>query len=77
MPLVCRDVSELLTEYSEGKLGLRRWIGVRWHLVLCPMCQAFLAQLQATRALVAKTPLPTDAAAEAEALARRATPPGA
>jgi hypothetical protein len=41
------------------------------------MCQAFLAQLQATRALVAKTPLPTDAAAEAEALARRATPPGA
>jgi anti-sigma factor ChrR (cupin superfamily) len=76
MPLVCRDVSELLTEYSEGKLGLRRWIGVRWHLHICPMCQAFLAQLQATRGIVAKTPLPTDAAAEAAALAQRGPPPG-
>ncbi len=74
--LVCRDVSELLTDYTEDKLGLRRWVGVRWHLTICPMCRAFLAQLRATRGIVAKTPLPADEAAEAHALTRRPAPPG-
>lgn len=72
--LVCRDVSEMLTDLTEGKLGLRQWVGVRWHLHLCPMCRAFLAQLQATRAIVARTPLPTDAEAESRALASRPAP---
>lgn len=75
--LVCRDVSELLTDYTEGRLGLRRWAGVRWHLHICPMCRAFLAQLEATRSVVARTTLPADEAGEAEALAHRPAPPGA
>jgi hypothetical protein len=74
--LVCRDVSELLTDYTEGKLGLRRWAGVRWHLLLCPMCRAFLAQLRATRGIVAGTAVPADETAEARVLARRPAAPG-
>lgn len=69
--LVCRDVSELLTEYTEGKLGLRRWAGVRWHLHLCPMCRAFLEQLRATRGMVGRAGLPADPEGEARALAQR------
>ena len=72
--LVCRDVAELLTDYTEGRLGARRWIGVRWHLHICPMCRAFLAQLQATREIVARVGLAADPAGETRALAARGGP---
>ncbi len=69
--LACRDVSELMTDYMERRLGARRWIGVSWHLRLCPMCRAFLEQLRATRAVLAGLALPADVPAEARALAQR------
>ncbi len=79
MPLVCRDAAEMMTDYTEGRLGVTRWVSLRWHLKICPMCRAFLAQLRATREIVGKTELPADAAGEAQALAQRppagATPP--
>ncbi len=74
--LVCSDVSEMLTEYTEGALGARKWAGVRWHLAFCPMCRAFLAQLRATRSVLARVRLPADAQGEARALALRERPGG-
>jgi hypothetical protein len=28
----CRDMTELATDYAEGALSWRQWLGVRWHL---------------------------------------------
>ncbi len=75
LPLVCRDAAEMMTDYTEGRLGVTRWVSLRWHLHICPMCRAFLAQLRATREIVGKTELPADEAGEARALARRPAPP--
>lgn len=69
--LVCRDVSEMLTDYTEGTLGARRWVSVRWHLALCPMCRAFLLQLRATRSILPRIHLPADEEGEARAMAQR------
>ncbi|MDE2333401.1 MAG: hypothetical protein KGK10_02560 [Rhodospirillales bacterium] len=71
--LVCRDVSEMLTDLTERKLGPRQWLGVRWHLRICPMCRAFLAQLRATSGVLAGLELPADPPAEERALAQRPT----
>lgn len=52
--LHCRDVAALATEYSEGKLSRTRRIALRFHLLMCSGCRAFLAQLERTRALLGR-----------------------
>ena len=75
--LTCRDVTELTTDYLEGKLPVTTWIGLRWHLVLCGMCRAYLDQLQKTMRLLGRGTLPApDSATEARLLEARDRPPG-
>ena len=75
--LKCRDVSELTTDYLEGKLPVMTWFGVRWHLVICSMCRAYLDQLEKTMRLLGRGTLPApDPATEARLLEARETPPG-
>ncbi len=76
MPIpTCRDMSELATDYMEGALPWRRFLGAWWHLRLCAMCRAYYDQLAKLRGLLGRTRLPgPSAAAEAAALAAR--PPG-
>jgi len=50
--LTCREVSEHATDYMEGALPVRRFLAVRWHLLLCRMCRAYLAQLRRTASLL-------------------------
>ncbi len=50
--LKCRDVSELATDYMERALPVRPWLGVRFHLLLCGMCRAYIDQLRKTAALL-------------------------
>jgi hypothetical protein len=52
--LHCRDVAALATEYAEGGLSGRRRLALRFHLFICSGCRAFLAQLERTRALLAR-----------------------
>ena len=50
--LKCRDVTELTTDYLEGKLPMPTWIGMRWHLFICSMCRAYYDQLEKARRLL-------------------------
>ncbi len=57
----CRDVSELVTDYLERTLPLRRWAGVRWHLMQCDACRRYIAQMRRTVRLLASHPFPPPA----------------
>jgi predicted anti-sigma-YlaC factor YlaD len=57
----CRDVSELVTDYLERTLPLRRWVGVRWHLVQCDACRRYIAQMRRTVRLLATNTFPPPA----------------
>jgi hypothetical protein len=74
--LSCQDVSEKATAYMEHALPLRPWLGVRWHLLLCGMCRAYLGQLhKTTRLLSAGRLAPPSSEIERELLAAASEPP--
>ncbi len=50
--LKCDAVSELVTEYAEGALPLGKRLGVRFHLMICAMCRAYVDQIDKTRLLL-------------------------
>lgn len=52
----CRDMSELVTDYLEQALPVRARAGVRWHLLLCPACRTYFAQMRGTVRLLARLP---------------------
>ncbi len=54
----CREMSELVTDYLERALPLRTRLGARWHLLLCPACQRYYAQMRQTVRLLAGRRLP-------------------
>ncbi len=76
----CRAMSELVTDYLERTLPLRARLGAHWHLLLCPACQRYYAQMRQTVRLLAGRPLPPpEPAAEAGMLATlrgASEPPG-
>ena len=72
--LKCRDVSEQATDYMEGALPWRRWLGMRLHLFLCGMCRAYLDQLQKTVALLRGRALPEPPAEMEERLTAQRPP---
>jgi predicted anti-sigma-YlaC factor YlaD len=67
---VCREMSELVTDYLERALPLRVWAAARWHLALCPACRRYYAQMRQTIRLLGRHRLrPPDPATEAGLLA--------
>ena len=52
--LVCREVVELVTEYLGGTLPGRDRDRFERHLVTCPPCTAYLAQVRTTLELAAE-----------------------
>ncbi len=68
--LKCRDVTELTTDFMEGALPPVRWLAMRWHLMLCPACSAFVGQMRRTTALLGHLHLPVSPETEA-AIANR------
>ena len=75
--LKCRDVTELTTDYLEGKLPMPTWLGMRWHLFICSMCRAYLDQLEKTMRLLGRGMLPApDSATETRLMEARDRPPG-
>ncbi len=57
--LTCRELVEVVTDYLEGALPPDRHAEVVAHLEGCEDCLRYLAQLQATRRVVASVPSPT------------------
>lgn len=63
--LVCQELVELVTEYLGATLDAADRVRFEKHLLTCPPCTAYLAQVQATRALASElgrseAPAPSD-----------------
>jgi hypothetical protein len=50
--LSCKEVSMLLSQAQERRLGWRETLGLELHLILCDGCASFRAQLAFIRAAV-------------------------
>jgi len=46
--LTCRQLTELVTEYLEGRMSLWRRLQVQMHLGMCRHCRAYLRQMKTT-----------------------------
>lgn len=46
MSFSCKDVVELVTEYSEGGLETTERAAFERHVQICPPCRAYFAQLR-------------------------------
>jgi anti-sigma factor RsiW len=54
--LVCRDMTELTTDYLEGTLPFARRLGVRVHLAYCSLCRRHYRQVRETIGLLRRLP---------------------
>ena len=50
--LSCKEVSVLLSQAQERRLGLGEWLGLKSHLMLCGGCANFRKQLDFIRAAI-------------------------
>jgi len=46
--LNCQQLTELITEYLEGRMSFWRRFAFQMHLGLCRHCRAYLRQMKAT-----------------------------
>jgi len=46
--ITCRELTELVTDYVEGQLGLADRLRFQLHLGTCRDCRAYVRQLRAT-----------------------------
>ncbi len=60
--LSCKEITELVTDYLEGRLGLGQRLSFFLHVSMCRHCRAYIAQMKATtRALGHLPPEPVPA----------------
>jgi len=52
--LVCRDVTELVSDYLERTLPLRGRLAVRLHLLRCDACRRYIDQMRKTVRLLGR-----------------------
>ncbi len=65
--LTCHQLTELVTEYLEGRMSLRRRLQVQMHLGMCRHCRAYLHQMKTTVGALGRPPqeqMPADIKAE-------------
>jgi predicted anti-sigma-YlaC factor YlaD len=58
--LTCQEITELVTDYVEGRMGLADRMRFQMHVGMCKHCRAYLRQMKVTVAALGK--LPDDAA---------------
>lgn len=69
--LTCQQLTELVTDYLEGRLSLREWIRFQMHLGMCRRCRVYLRQMKMTVKTLGKMPVdPIPADVRRELLAR-------
>lgn len=54
--LTCQELTELVTEYAEGRMSLGRRMEFWMHLAMCRHCRAYVEQLRATVRAVGALP---------------------
>ena len=65
--LTCREMTEVITDYLERRLPLRKRLLFQMHIGMCRHCRAYLRQMKLTvRSLgkLAPPPIPEDVKAE-------------
>lgn len=56
--LTCKQITELVTAYAEGQLGLLDRLRFRLHIGMCRDCKTYVRQLRATAKALGKLPPP-------------------
>ena len=56
--ITCRELTELVTDYLERRLGPWQRLRFQLHLGLCRHCRAYLRQMRATVDALGQLPLP-------------------
>ncbi len=69
--LSCREITELVTDYAEGALGLGDRLRFQLHLGLCRHCRTYVRQLRATARALGRLPEPELPPALRDELLRR------
>ena len=54
--LTCKDLTELITEYLEGRMGLMKRIRFQMHLGMCRHCRNYLRQMRGTIDVLGRIP---------------------
>lgn len=52
----CREITELVTDYLEGRMGFTDRVRFRMHVGMCMHCHAYLRQMKATIAVLGRLP---------------------
>ncbi len=55
--LTCRELTELITNYMEGRLSFRERLRVQMHLGMCRHCRRYLQQMKSTVRLLGSLPV--------------------
>ena len=54
--LTCKEVTEIITDYLEGKMSFVDKIRFHMHLGMCRHCREYLKQMKETQKLVGNIP---------------------
>lgn len=54
--LTCKEVTELVTDYLEGRMSLADRMRFQMHVGMCKHCRAYLRQMKATVAVLGQMP---------------------
>lgn len=54
--LTCRELTELVTNYLEGRLSLADRVRFEMHLAMCRHCRAYVQQMRLTIAALGRIP---------------------
>ena len=54
--LSCKQITELITDYLEGRMGFGERMRFQVHVGMCKHCRAYLRQMKATVAAVGQLP---------------------
>lgn len=66
--ITCRELTELVTDYLEGRLSFADRARFQLHLGLCRHCRAYLQQMRATIAVAGQVSAPGHVQVTAEAM---------
>jgi predicted anti-sigma-YlaC factor YlaD len=69
--MTCKELTELVTDYLEGRMSLWRRVQFQLHLGMCGHCRAYLVQMRSTIQAVGRLPLEPPPAELREELLRR------
>lgn len=58
--LTCQQITELVTDYVEGRMSFGDRMRFQMHVGMCKHCRAYLRQMKATVAALGKLPEDTE-----------------